>query len=230
MTSYFWSCKVPTNSIWIIFSFLLEHISSYLRGFKFSFCLSCPVVFFVLFSMPRMEFLFFFRLKSSNSFSVKLIFGRSFIFWSFVRNQEPLIFRQHEVALSASVTLSWPTKATKKLNRSGLDFLVLVWQSWNSFNLNAFFQFCFSLFLLATCFMFSFCLCGLVVPLFCSPYQDWMFWFFWSVIFRWLLDETHVFGRSLFFVFVFIDGALNLLQHVVQLSLSVTMWRAAGTK
>ena len=141
MTSYFWSCKVPTNSIWIIFSFLLQYISSYLRGFKFSFCLSRRVVFFVLFSMPRMEFLFFFRLKSSNSFSVILIFGRSFIFWSFVRNQEPLIFRQHEVALSASVTLSWPTKATKKLNRSGLDFLVLVWQNCNSFNLNAFFNF-----------------------------------------------------------------------------------------
>ena len=121
---------------------------------------------------------FFFVLKPSNSFSVKLIFGRSFIFWTFVRNQEPLIFRQHEVALSASVTLSRPAKTTKKVNRSGLDLLVLVWQSSYSFNLNAFFQFCFNLFLLATCFMFSFCLWGLAFPLFCSLYQDWIFCFF----------------------------------------------------
>ena len=36
-------------------------------------------------------------------------------------------------------------------------------------------------------------------------------------------------GLSIF-VFVFNDGALNLLRHVVELSLSVTMWRAAETK
>ena len=33
-----------------------------------------------------------------------------------------------------------------------------------------------------------------------------------------------------FFVFVFTDAALNLLRHVVELSLSVTMSRAAETK
>ena len=36
-------------------------------------------------------------------------------------------------------------------------------------------------------------------------------------------------GLSIF-VFVFNDEALNLLRHVIELSLSVNMWRAAETK
>ena len=51
------------------------------------------------------------------------------------------------VALLASVTLSWPAKTTQKLNTSGLDFLALVLQSSNSFDLKAFFQVLFSLIL-----------------------------------------------------------------------------------
>ena len=43
------------------------------------------------------------------------------------------------VLLPVSVTMSWPTKSTKKLNMSGYDFLALVLQSSNSFNQNVFF-------------------------------------------------------------------------------------------
>ena len=138
---------------------------------------------FVLISMPRPEFLFFFGLKHSNGFSVKLILGRCFIFWNCIRNHEASIFRLHELALPASVTLSWPSKTTKKLNRSGLDFLFLVWPRFNSFNLNAFFNFASVYFVLIAWYMFSFCLCGLVFPLFCSPCQDWSLWFFsWEIL------------------------------------------------
>ena len=65
-----------------------------------------------------------------------------------------------------------------KLNRSGLDFLVLVLQSSNSL-----FWMTFSILLqfLSSClhgFMFSFCLWGLVVLLVCSPWEEWSFWNF----------------------------------------------------
>ena len=48
--------------------------------------------------------------------------------------------------------------------------------------------------------MVSFCLWGLVFPLFCYPCQYWSFWFFQSEIFKRLLDETHVFERSFLFL------------------------------
>ena len=44
---------------------------------------------------------------------------------------------------------------------------------------------------------------------FCSPCQDWNFWFFWSEI-KLLLDETQVFGRSFLFCFCFWWWSLEL--------------------
>ena len=70
--------------------------------------------------------------------------GPSF-FVHFVRNDGALNLRLHVVALPESLTMSWPAKITSKLNMSGLDFLVPVLQSFNSFDLNAFFQVLFSL-------------------------------------------------------------------------------------
>ena len=62
---------------------------------------------FVLFSMRRLEFLIFFGLKFSNCFPVKThVFGRSFIFCTFVCNHGALNLRLHVVALPASVTMS----------------------------------------------------------------------------------------------------------------------------
>ena len=47
---------------------------------------------------------------------------------------------------------------------------------------------------------------------------------FWSEIVKRLFGATHVFGRSFTFCnFVFIGGALNLLRHVVELSVWLTM-------
>ena len=71
----------------------------------------------------------------------------SSLFVVFVFNDGALNLRLRVVVLPASVTMSWPAKTTQKLNTSGLDFLVLVLQSSNSFDLNAFFHVLFSLFL-----------------------------------------------------------------------------------
>ena len=73
------------------------------------------------------------------------VFGRSFIFYTFVCRHGALHLRLRMVALPASVTMSRPAKITSKLNMSGLDFLLLVLQSSNSFDLKAFFQVLFSL-------------------------------------------------------------------------------------
>ena len=96
---------------------------------------------FVLYSMQKLEFLIFFGLNFSNSFPVKTyVFGKSFIFCtSFTDGALSLHLRV--VALPSSVTMSWPAETTEKLNRSGLDFLVLVLQNSNCLNLNAFFNF-----------------------------------------------------------------------------------------
>ena len=89
---------------------------------------------------------YIFLLKSSNGFFEKLMFskGPSF-FVNFVCNYEALNLRPHVVDLLSSLTMSWPAKITSKLNMSGLDFLVPVLQSSNSFDRNAFFQVLFSL-------------------------------------------------------------------------------------
>ena len=53
---------------------------------------------------------------------------------------------------------------------------------------------------------------------------------FWSQIFKRLLGETHVFGRTFSFcIFLCNDGALNLLRRVVDLSVSLKMSEAAET-
>ena len=68
------------------------------------------------------------------------VFGRTFTFYKFGCNGGALNLPQYVVALPESATLSWPAKTTQKLNMSGLDFLALVLQSSNSFNLIAFFS------------------------------------------------------------------------------------------
>ena len=69
-----------------------------------------------------------------------MFLGFPSIFVLFVGKDGALNMRLHMVALPASVTLSWPAKITEMLNKSGLDFLVLVLQSANSSNMNAFFS------------------------------------------------------------------------------------------
>ena len=48
---------------------------------------------------------------------------------------------------------------------------------------------------------------------------------FWCETIKRLLGETHVFGRTFFYrIFLFNGGDLDLLRHVVDLSLSLTMF------
>ena len=88
-------------------------------------------------------FYFFFRLKPSKCFSVGThLFERSVIFWNFVCKHRLLTYLcVHMLALLVSVNMSWRAKTSFKLNMSRLDFIVLVLQSSNSFDLNAFFNF-----------------------------------------------------------------------------------------
>ena len=91
---------------------------------------------------------FFFVWNLQTVFTLKAIFSEvpSF-FVIFVCKYDALTLHLHVVVLLASVTKSWPSKTRQMLNISGLDFLALVLQSSNSFDLKAFFQVLFSLIL-----------------------------------------------------------------------------------
>ena len=165
----------------------------------FSFCLQGLVV--LLSCSPYEDWVFlFFGLKISNCSPLKLVFseGPSFFVRS-VSYHGALKLRLDVATLPASLAMSWPAENTWKLNRSGIDFLVLVLQSSNSFILNAFFNFASVNFFLATWFMFSFCLQGLVVLLSCSPYEDWIFFVFWFKNFKLFPVKARFFRRPFIF-------------------------------
>ena len=183
--------------------------------FIFSFRLWGVVV--LLFCSPWEEWVFeLFCLKSSNCFPVKTrFFKRPFFFVRSVCNHGALKLHLHVVALPASLARSWPAEITKKLSRSGLDFLVLVLESCNSFIMNAFFNFASVNFFQATWFRFSFCRQGLVVPLFCSPCDDWISRFFQFENFKLFSVKLNFSeGPSFFVPFVCNHGAFNLRLHV----------------
>ena len=70
----------------------------------------------------------------------------------------------------------------------------------------------------------------LLVPLFCSLMPNVKVLSFWSEIIKRLLGETHVFGRTFIFCNLLCNGgALDLLRHVVDLSVSFTMSQPAET-
>ena len=152
----------------MLLSILLQLISSWLNGSGSIFAFR--VLWFFCFVLHKMiGFFGFFDLKFSNCYPLKLIFSEGPSF--FVRSvcyHGALELRLHVIALPASLDMSWSAEITKNLNRSGLDFLVLVLQSSNSYILNASFNFASVNFFLATLPMFSFCPWGIVVLLFCS--------------------------------------------------------------
>ena len=132
-------------------------------------------------------------------------------------------------ALVVSLNLPRPNKFTKKLIILLLDLLESC-RSFDSFNLDASLKLILVYFFLVTRSISICCLWGLVVPLFCSLVPKVKILNFWCEIVKWLFGATHVFGRNFTFCnFVFIGGALNLLRHVVDLSLSLTMSRPAET-
>ena len=71
--------------------------------------------------------------------------GRTFIFCTFLRYGGALDLLRHVVDLSVSLAMSQPPETMQKLSMSKLDFSILVLQSSNSADLNAFFQVLFSL-------------------------------------------------------------------------------------
>ena len=75
------------------------------------------------------------------------VFGRTFIFYIFLCDGGSLNLLRHVVDLSVSLTMSQPAATTWKLSMSRLDFLILVLQNSNGFDLiSIFFKFCFNLF------------------------------------------------------------------------------------
>ena len=76
-----------------------------------------------------------------NVQTVKLIFGRSFIFCTFVCNHGALNLHLQVLALPASVTMVRPTKTSQKLNIYRLYLLDQVFDSYKSNNV--FFRFTF---------------------------------------------------------------------------------------
>ena len=69
-----------------------------------------------------------------------------------------------------------------------------------------------------------------MVPMFCSLMPNVQVLSFCSELFKRLIGETHVFGRTFIFcIFLSNGGALNLLRHVVDLSVSFTMSGPAET-
>ena len=69
-----------------------------------------------------------------------------------------------------------------------------------------------------------------MVPLFCSLIPNVQVLSFWSELFKGFLGETHVFGKTFIFCTFLCNGrALNILRHVVDLSVSLTMSAPAET-
>ena len=96
--------------------------------------------------------------------------------------------------------MSWPAKTTAKLNTSGLDFLALVLQISNSFDLKAFFQVSFSLILtvykgnIQLLFLGAVCSTGLF-----GPAKSLFYFLFRLKSSNSFHVETHFFGRSFIF-------------------------------
>ena len=85
-------------------------------------------------------------------------------------------------------------------------------------------------FFLVTRSIFSCCLWGFAVPLFCSLMPNVKVLRFSSEIIKRLLGETHVFGRTFIsWSFPCYGGSLYLVRHVVDLSVSISMSQPAET-
>ena len=134
-------------------------------------------------------------------FSVKLIFGRCLIFCTSVCNHGALNFapaRRSHASVSDPVMTSQDYIKTEQIRTWLLSSSLAKFQQ---FETESFFQFCFSLFLPGYLVHVQFLplrSCGSFV-LFSMPRLD----FFWSEIFKGLLIERHVFGRTFSFCICF---------------------------
>ena len=132
-------------------------------------------------------------------------------------------------ALVVSLKLPWPSKFTKKLIILRFDQYESC-RSFDSFNLKASLKKNLVYSFLVTRSIFSCYIWKFVIPMFCSLIPNVQVLSFWSELFKRLIGETHVFGRTVIFcIFVCNGGALNLLRHVVELLVSLTMSGSAET-
>ena len=152
----------------------------------------------VVWSRPEV---FFFVWNLQTVFPLKPMFsGGPSLFVFLVCNDGALNLRLHVAALPAPLTLSWPNKTIMKKKMSGLDFLVLVLQSSNSFDLNAFFQVLFSLILtlhkghIQLLFLGAVCSTGLLA-------QGKNFIFFFAEIFKRFFTRNSCFRKVLHFLY-----------------------------
>ena len=94
--------------------------------------------------MPNMKVLSFWFEIFKRLLGETHVFWRTFIFFIFVCNGEALNLIRHVVDLSESLTMSRQVETTKKLSMSRNDFLILVLQISNGFDMNSlFFEFYF---------------------------------------------------------------------------------------
>ena len=97
-----------------------------------------PVFFWII---KNIVFVFFLIWNRQTGFPlIPIVSKGSQFFVLFVGDDGPLNLNLHVVALPVSVTMQRPSKTTWKLNTWGRDFSVLVLQSSNSSDLNAFFS------------------------------------------------------------------------------------------
>ena len=191
-----------------------------------------PCVPLVFWEMENNVLVLFFVWNLQTVFSLKPMFSECPLFFLlFVCNDGALNLHLHVVALPVSVTMSWPTKSTYKLNMSGLDFLALVLQSSKSFDMNAFSSFFLFYFLLFTKSFFNWRFQSPCVPLVFWEMENnvLVLFFVWNLQTVFSLKPMFSECPLFFLLFVCNDGALNLHLQVLALSASVTMARPAKT-
>ena len=147
---------------------------------------------------------FFFRLKSLNCFPVKThVFGKPFVFCTFCLKSGGFEFapaRGSPASVSDHVMTSQDYIKVEQVRTWLLSSSLAKFQQFES---ECFFQVCFNLFLPAYMVHVQFLPLGSCVSfvLFSMPRRE--FLIFLSEIFKRLLDETHVFGRSFIFCICF---------------------------
>ena len=127
--------------------------------------------------------------------------------------------------IGSVIELAMAKQVHKKVDHF-TTWLVGVMQKFDSFKMDASLKKSLVYLFLVTRFICSCCLWGFVVPLFCSLMPNVKVLSFWSEIIKRFLVETHVFGTTFIFcIFLHNGGAPDLLRHLVDLSVSLTMPR-----
>ena len=202
----------------MLFPILLQFISSLLHGSCSVFAFG--VLWFLCFFLHAKTGIFDLFFRNLQTFHFKThVFGRSFNFCTDLA----LNLRLRVVALPGSVTMSRLAETTKKLNRSGHDFLILVLQSSTNW---IWMLFSFLLQFISSCLNGScsvFALGVLWFLCFLLHAKTGFFDFFGLKFPNCFPVKIHIFGRSLNFC---ADRAFNLRLHVIETTKKVEQVRS----